>query len=195
MYQCVDSFFILQTICFIVYDYRKKSKQSGVKSMIHIIVAYGTNQVMGKDNGIPWNIPADLARFKALTTGHTIIMGRRTYESIGRVLPNRKNIIVSSTLTFADSAVIVPNLQRGLEIAADDTQYGKEIYIIGGAQLYQEALPLAEQLDITHVHLSPDGDTYFPEVDWSQYGEIAREEYDGTADGVPSCSFVTYRKK
>ncbi len=163
--------------------------------MIHIIVAYGANQVIGKDNSIPWNIPADLARFKALTTGHTIIMGRRTYESIGCVLPNRKNIIVSSTLEAVDGAVIMPNLQRGLEIAADDAQYGKEIYIIGGAQLYQEALPLAEQLDITHVHLSPDGDTYFPKVDWSQYEEIAREEYDGTADGVPSCSFVTYRRK
>ena len=77
-----------------------------------------------------------------------------------------------------------------MQIAAND-----EIFVIGGAQLYAEALPLAEQLDITHVHLAPEGDTYFPFVDWSQYEEVWRKEYDGSVDGVPDCTFITYRKK
>ena len=158
--------------------------------MIHIIVALGENNVIGKDNDIPWQIPADLAHFKALTTGHTIIMGRKTFESIGRILPNRQNIIVSSTLSAVEGAHVVSSLQDALQIAGDD-----EIFVIGGAQLYAEALPLAEQLDITHVHLAPEGDTYFPFVDWSQYEEVWRKEYDGSADYVPNCTFITYRKK
>ena len=163
--------------------------------MIHIIVAYDDNKVIGKDNGIPWNIPADLDRFRALTTGNTIIMGRRTFESIGRVLPGRKNIIVSATLNQVEGAVVLPTLQEALDAAMDDTAYAQEVYIIGGARLYREALPMADQLDITQVHSSTEGDTYFPDVDWSQYEEIARDEYDKTADGVPSYTFVTYRKK
>ena len=158
--------------------------------MIHVIVALGENNVIGRDNDIPWQIPADLAHFKALTTGHTIIMGRKTFESIGRILPNRQNIIVSSTLSAVEGGRVVPSLQDALQIAADD-----EIFVIGGAQLYAEALPLAEQLDITRVHLTPAGDTYFPSVDWNQYEEVWRKEYDGSADGVPNCTFITYRKK
>jgi dihydrofolate reductase len=158
--------------------------------MIHIIAALGENNVIGKDNGIPWQIPADLAHFKALTMGHTIIMGRKTFESIGRVLPNRENIIVSATLSAVEGAHVVSSLHDALQIAAND-----EIFVIGGAQLYAEALPLAEQLDITHVHLAPEGDTYFPFVDWSQYEEVWRKEYDGSADYVPNCTFITYRKK
>ena len=158
--------------------------------MIHIIVALGENNVIGKDNDIPWQIPADLAHFKALTTGHTIIMGRKTFESIGRILPNRETIIVSSTLSAVEGAHVVPSLHDALQLAVDD-----EIFIIGGAQLYAEALPLAEQLDITRVHLAPAGDTYFPSVDWGQYEEVWRKEYDGSADGVPNCTFITYRKK
>ena len=158
--------------------------------MLHIIVAYGLNRVIGKDNGIPWQIPADLARFKELTMGHTVIMGRRTYESIGRVLPGRENIIVSSTLQKVDGAVVVSTLQDALDAATHE-----EVFVIGGAALYREALPLAEQLDLTEVHLAPEGDTWFPEIDLSDYEELSRQVYDGTADRVTSCTFITYRKK
>lgn len=158
--------------------------------MIHLIVAYGENRVIGKDNRIPWDIPEDLVHFKTLTTGHTVIMGRRTYESIGRVLPNRENIIVSSTLQTVEGAKVVTSLTEALQAASHE-----EIFIIGGAKLYQEALPLADVLDITQVHLATDGDTFFPAVDWSRYEETARREYCGAADGVPDCTFITYRKK
>ncbi len=158
--------------------------------MIHIIAAVAENGVIGKENDIPWHIPEDLAYFKALTTGHSIIMGRRTFESIGRVLPNRENIIVSSTLKSVDGAVIVRSLKEALQIAS-----GTEVFIIGGARLYQEALPLADVLHITRVHIAPDGDTYFPEVEWALYQETARTVYDGSADGVPDCTFITYRRK
>ena len=158
--------------------------------MIHLIAALGENNVIGRDNGIPWQIPADLQHFKALTTGHTIIMGRKTYESIGRVLPNRENIIISSTLSFVDGALVASSLEEGIKAASN-----KEVFIIGGSQLYAEALPMADQLDITRVHFAPEGDTWFPEVDWSQYQEVWRSEYDGSTDGVPNCTFLTYRKR
>ena len=158
--------------------------------MLHIIAAVADNNVIGKDNQIPWDIPTDLTHFKTLTTGHTIIMGRRTYESIGRVLPNRENIIVSSTLQHVDGAMIAKSLEDALNIASEE-----EVFIIGGARLYQEALPLADVLDITHVRVSPEGDTYFPTVDWQQYDEVWRQEYNGTIDCVPDCTFITYRKK
>ena len=158
--------------------------------MIHIIAAIAENGVIGKDNRIPWEIPADLAHFKSLTAGHTVIMGRKTFESIGRILPNRENIIVSAALTAIEGAEVARSLQHALELASCT-----EIFIIGGAGLYQEALPLADVLDITHVQLSPEGDTYFPDINWAQYEEVWRKEYDGRADGVPDCTFITYRKK
>lgn len=157
--------------------------------MIHLIAAVGENGVIGKENKIPWEIPADLQYFKRLTIGHTIVMGRKTFESIGCVLPGRENIIVSSTLETLQDAVIVPTLQMALQIA-----HHEEIFIIGGAQLYQEALPIADELNLTQVHFMPDGDTYFPEIDWKQYEEIFRQEYDGSVDHVPNCTFLTYRK-
>lgn len=158
--------------------------------MLHIIAAIADNSVIGIDNRIPWEIPADLAHFKALTTGHTIIMGRKTFESIGRILPNRENIIVSATLQHVDGAIVVDTLDEAVRIASHE-----EIFIIGGARLYREALPLADILDITHVHYTPEGDTFFPEIDWKQYNEVWRKEYDGSVDGVPNCTFLTYRKK
>ena len=158
--------------------------------MIHLIAALGENNVIGKDNAIPWQIPADLQHFKALTTGHTIIMGRKTYESIGRTLPNRENIIVSATLTSVEGALVVTSLEDALKKASNE-----EIFIIGGAQLYQEALPIVDQLDLTRVHIAPEGDTWFPAIDLNQYQETWRKEYDGSIDGVPNCTFLTYRKK
>lgn len=154
--------------------------------MIHLIVACGQNGVIGKNGTMPWHIPADLQHFKALTIGHTIIMGRCTYESIGHALPDRQNIIVSSTLKHVEGAAIVASLAEALTLAEC-----QEIFIIGGAMLYQAALPLAEQLDITLVEAEPEGDTWFPEVDWCQYAEIEREMHTGT----PGYQYITYKKR
>ena len=139
--------------------------------MIHLIAAVARNGVIGLQGQIPWRLPEDLRHFQALTMGHTVIMGRRTYESIGGPLPGRQNLVVSSKLQSGRGYGVVRTLQEGLALADD-----REIFIIGGAKLYEEALPLAEQLDLTLVDLEPWGDTYFPEVDWSQFAELDREQ-------------------
>lgn len=158
--------------------------------MIHIIAAIAENNVLGVDNQIPWHIPEDLAHFKTLTVGQSVIMGRRTFESIGKPLPDRENIIVSSTLGKTDGAIVVSSLKEALAAATKE-----EIFIIGGAKLYEEAIPLADVLDITHVHLSPNGDTFFPTIDWEQYESVWHKEGNAFVDGIPNCTFITYRKK
>lgn len=153
--------------------------------MMHLIAAVAENGIIGKDGGIPWHIPADLAHFKALTWGQTVIMGRRTYESIGRPLPGRRNIVVSTTLQSLEGCSAAGSLQEALHLASET---GGEIFIIGGARLYEEALPLAQQLDLTLVAGRPEGDTCFPAVDWANFREVARV----ACDSVPGCQFVTY---
>lgn len=154
--------------------------------MIHLIAACASNGVIGYNGAMPWDIPEDLQHFKELTMGHTVIMGRRTYESIGNALPGRQNIVVSSTLQQVENCEVVNSLSKAL-VAAQKM----EIFIIGGAQLYREALPIAEQLDLTLIDIMPQGDTFFPTINWNDYELINREEHYGN----PSYRFVTYRKK
>ena len=152
---------------------------------LHLIAAVARNRVIGYNGQIPWNIPGDLHHFKELTMGHTVIMGRRTFASIGRPLPGRENIIVTSTLYEIPGCIIVRSLAEALELASREI-----IFIIGGQQLYKEALPLAEYLDLTFVDAEPEGDTFFPEVNWNDYEEVSREQHAGE----PAYTFVTYRK-
>ena len=152
---------------------------------LHLIAAGARNRVIGYNGQIPWNIPGDLQHFKELTMGHTVIMGRRTFASIGRPLPGRENIIVTSTLYEIPGCIIVRSLAEALELASREI-----IFIIGGQQLYKEALPLAEYLDLTFVDAEPEGDTFFPEVNWNDYEEVSREQHAGE----PAYTFVTYRK-
>ncbi|MBP5505386.1 MAG: dihydrofolate reductase [Bacteroidales bacterium] len=133
--------------------------------MTSIIVAVSDNLAIGRGGDMPWHIAADLKYFKETTTGHTVIMGRRTWESIGcRPLKNRKNIVVSSTMAKAEGAEVAPNLQAALEMA------GGEAFIMGGGRLYAEAMPLAGRLYLTLVHtVVKDADTFFPFInpeDW-----------------------------
>ena len=153
---------------------------------IHLIAAVAKNGVIGKDGRIPWNIPADLQHFRELTTGHTVIMGRHTYESIGRPLPDRQNIVVTSAIDDIAGCQIARSLPEALTMAERE-----EIFIIGGAMLYAEALPLADRLDVTLGDAAPEGDTFFPAVDWSRYDEIDREPHDG----APAYTYVTYQKQ
>lgn len=151
--------------------------------MIHLIAAVARNGVIGFRGQIPWRLPEDLRHFQALTMGHTVIMGRRTYESIGNPLPGRQNLVVSAKLQPREGYQVVGSLQEGLALAT-----GKEIFVIGGARLYEEALPLAERLDLTLVDLEPLGDTYFPKIDWSHFEKIDEVQHEG----IPSYQFVTY---
>lgn len=149
--------------------------------MIAIFVAIAKNNVIGSKNDLPWYIPEDLKRFKALTTGHTVVMGRKTYDSIikrlGKPLPNRKNVVITSQKDFA-----VP---EGVEVfgTLDEAFHAHEkdeiIFAIGGARIFAEALPKADRLYITHVDKEYEGDVYFPEVDWTSFSKVKEEQHDG----------------
>jgi len=155
---------------------------------LSIIAAIAKHHVIGIDNTLPWRLPEDLKRFKALTMGHHIIMGRKTYESLGRLLPGRTTVIVSRNRDYTvPGALVVASLQQALEACGND----EEIFVIGGAELYREALPMADRLYMTEIDAEFAGDAYFPEYPRSGWREVAREHHV-SADGLPF-SYVTYQ--
>ncbi|AXT85207.1 dihydrofolate reductase [Aeromicrobium sp. A1-2] len=146
---------------------------------VTIVVAIGANGVIGLDGEMPWPRTGDQQQFKALTMGHPIVMGRATYESIGRPLPGRTSIVLTRDPRWhADGVEVAHSLTDGLALALgrDD-----EVFLIGGAQVYAEALAegLVDAMVVTHVHLSPEGDAWFPDIDWAAWTELDRESYDG----------------
>ncbi len=164
-----------------------------------IIVAMAENRCIGKDNRMPWHISNDLKRFKALTTGHPVIMGRKTFDSIlgylNKPLPERENIVISRTNTQNDFNTpifsdIVSSINHAKKIADRDNV--DEIFIIGGAQIYTQSLDQADRLHLTLVHRSVDGDAFFPEFNTDQWQEITREDH---MDHDPPYSFVTLDRK
>ena len=159
--------------------------------MIGLIVAYTKNRVIGNKGQIPWRIKGEQRRFKELTTGNVVIMGRRSYDEIGRPLPNRFTIVVSRTAHYeAENCVTVPSLADAIEYAKKNRP-GENIYLSGGAGIYKEGLPLADKLFVTEIDLEIEGDTLFPEFDSSLYTRIVDEEVDGE---IPY-KYVTYIKK
>ncbi|MDX5475246.1 MAG: dihydrofolate reductase [Bacillaceae bacterium] len=133
--------------------------------MISIIVAYGKNRVIGKDNKMPWHLPADLRYFKETTLGKTVVMGRKTFESIGKALPGRKNVVITSQEGFnATGCEVISSFEAALQIAKEE-----EIFIIGGATIYEQAIKHADLLYITYIDEQFEGDAFFPEwnkEDW-----------------------------
>lgn len=142
---------------------------------ISIIVAIaGSKRVIGRKGGMPWNLPEELKRFKEITTGHPIIMGRKTFESIGRVLPNRTNIIITHDSNYSvDGGKVVGSLDEALRIAGL-TQGNNEVFVIGGGQIYQEAINMADKIYLTYIDSEIDGDTFFP--DYSEFKKVVFEE-------------------
>lgn len=160
--------------------------------MTTIIAAIANNNALGKDNDLIWHLPADLIRFRKTTTGHHIIMGRNTYESIGKPLPNRTTVIITRNKNYkAEGCIIVNSINTALEVAQSD----ESPFIIGGAQIYKEAINLVDQLDITEVHHQFEADVYFPEIDLSIWKEIKRETFEPDEKNIYSYSFVSYIKK
>ena len=161
--------------------------------MISIIVAKAKNNIIGKNNSLIWHMPEDLKRFKKLTTGHTIIMGRRTFESLGRILPNRHHVILCN-----DMEMNVDN--ENVEVVDDISKLGKYIeseeenFIIGGATIYKLLMPYCKRMYITEIDREFDGDVSFPVIDKSVWKEVSREE--GPADGVNDFKYeyVIYEK-
>ena len=143
--------------------------------MLSIIAAIANNNVIGKDNGLIWHLPEDLKRFKKLTTGHTIIMGRKTFESLGRVLPNRKHIVLckSGKLQIQNENV---EIVTDIEQLKPYIKSKEENFVIGGASIYQLLMPYANKMYITKIHHSFEGDTFFPKIDEAQWTIIAKEK-------------------
>jgi dihydrofolate reductase len=162
---------------------------------LSIIVAVAENGVIGRDGGLPWHLSADLQRFKRITMGHTIIMGRRTWESIGRPLPGRKSIVVSRQADYRtefESVARAGCLDDALQLAAasgDD-----EAFIIGGAELYREALLRADRLHVTRVRANVEGDTRFPAVDWDQWQFAQGEEHIADDANDYNYAFEVYER-
>lgn len=161
------------------------------KPGLTLIAAVARNGVIGRDNCLPWHLPADLKHFKALTTGHAVIMGRKTWESLPekfRPLPGRQNIVVTRNAGYAATGATVANSLADAVAAAN----GSEAFVIGGAELYQAALPLADRLELTEISRDYEGDTFFPARDATQWREMAREaQLDDTGLGY---AFVSYAR-
>ena len=144
--------------------------------MISLIVAVSENNVIGKDGGIPWYLPADLTHFKQTTVGHPIIMGRKTHESIGRTLPDRYNVVITRQKNYlaADGCVIVNSIEEALNLPK--VKADSEVFIIGGAEIYNQAMALADRIYLTRIHTKVEGNKFF-KFDESLWREISREEY------------------
>ena len=157
-----------------------------------LIVARARNGVIGRDGSLPWRLPEDLAFFKRTTMGRPIVMGRRTWESIGRPLPGRRSIVVSRQAGLAAAgAEVVPSLDDALRLCGDSP----EVFVIGGAQLYAEALPRADRLIVTEIDADFEGDTHWPAPDPAQWRESAREHLPPAGDRHFAIDFVTYLRR
>ena len=142
--------------------------------MISIIVAIAENGVIGDKNALLWNIKEDMRRFRTTTMGHPVVMGRKTFESIGRPLPKRTNVVITRGDSEFEGCLVAHSIEEAVKIFSPD----EEVFIIGGAQIYKQALPLADKLYQTIVHRNYEGDTSFPEIDYSEWREVAREEFE-----------------
>ncbi len=163
---------------------------------LSMIAALGVNRVIGFNNSMPWHLPTDFKYFKATTLGKPIIMGRKTWDSLGRPLPGRLNLVVSrQTDLHLEGAEVFASLQDAIERAEEwaEEQGVSEVMLIGGAQLYRQGLPDADRLYLTRVGLSPVGDAWFPEFDHTQW-TLVSEELHAAADGKPAFSFEVWER-
>lgn len=146
---------------------------------VTIVAAVAANGVIGRDGGLPWHLPEDMAHFKRITMGHALLVGRRTYESFGRPLPGRTMVVVTRQPDWRPTGVeVVDSVAAGLDRALDRDP---DPFVGGGSEIFRLALPLADRLALTLIDDCPEGDTYFPDVDWTQWQEVRREPGNGFA--------------
>jgi len=156
---------------------------------ISLIVAVDENNGIGKNNQLPWHLPADLKHFKTLTTGHPIIMGRKTFESIGKVLPNRRNIVISRQSNYlAEGADVVSSLPDAFDLCEDES----EAFVIGGAQIFEQALSQSNILYLTVIHHQFDADTFFPEIDKFKWIKGESKTHEPDEKNIYSYTFIKY---
>jgi dihydrofolate reductase len=157
--------------------------------IISFIVAMAQNRVIGLNQNLPWNIPTDLKRFKKITSGHVVIMGRKSFDAIGKPLPNRENVVITRQKNLQISgARVVPSLDEALNPYRSTE---KEIFILGGGQIFSEALPIADRIYLTLIEKDYEGDAYFPEADWTIFEKTFEESH---SDPVPF-KFIDYQRK
>ena len=162
-----------------------------------VIVAAAENGVIGRNNALPWHLPEDLRYFKKVTMGKPIVMGRKTFESIGRPLPGRTNIVITRNPDFqAEGVRAVASLDEALRLAEDIALIdgAQEVVVIGGAEIYKAAIPRAGRLYITEVHASVEGDACLPQVEWKYWREIGREHHPALGTNPYDYSFVIYER-
>ena len=167
------------------------------KIELMLVAAVADNGVIGRDNALPWRVKSDLARFKALTLGKPVVMGRKTFQSIGKPLPGRTNIVVTRDPTFAAAGVIATaSVAAALACAQGDAlRRGADgIAVIGGTEIFAQTMDLADSLEITEIHARPPGDTHFPPIDQSAWREVGRIAPAAGPQDEAAFSFVTYRR-
>lgn len=171
----------------------EEEKKTKISTGLTIIVAAGENDAIGKDNKLIWHLSDDLKRFKALTSGHNIIMGRKTFESFPKPLPNRTHIVISRQKDYqAPEGVIIVN---SLENAINATRQDNQSFVIGGGEIYKQAILLADKIEMTRVHESFDADTFFPKIDSTIWKEVSNTFHNKDENHEHSFSFITYERR
>lgn len=160
--------------------------------MVSVIVAVANNNVIGGNNSLLWHISEDLRMFKRVTSGHPVVMGRRTFESLGRPLPNRKNIVVTRNPSFEEEGVEVADSLNGAVAMFPPEE---EVFIIGGGEIYVQAMPMADKLYLTRVHADYSGDVRFPDIDPTDWTLVSSEHHDHGEVFPHSFDFLVYEKK
>jgi dihydrofolate reductase len=159
---------------------------------ITLVAAIASNNVIGKENSLPWNIPEDLKRFKQMTSGHTILMGRKTFDSIGRPLPNRQNIVMTKDENFEWEGIkVINDFDEALELIKESKE---DVFVIGGSKIYELFEPVANTLAITRILKDFEGDAFFPDINWDLW-QIEKEENFFDEKSNIECKLIEYTKK
>ena len=158
---------------------------------VSIIVAIAKNRAIGKDNKLLWHLPNDLKHFKDVTTGHTVIMGRKTFDSVGKPLPRRRNIVVTRQDISIEGCDVVKSIEAALALCAAED----EVFIVGGAEIYRQAIPLTNRIYLTLVDQEFDGDTFFPELNTEDWQEKQQENFEPDDKNKYSYSFITLERR
>ena len=173
-------------------EIQQETRPMDTTPLITMIAAAAENNALGKNNDLIWHISEDLKRFKRLTSGHAIIMGRKTFESMTKALPNRKNIVLTNKKDYhPEGATVVHTLEDALTLVKDDSQP----FIIGGGEIYRLFMPYCDRIELTRVHHNFEADVFFPKIDLNQWKEIARENIEATKEQPYNYSYITFEKK
>lgn len=162
--------------------------------IISQIVAASLNNVIGKNNGLPWKMPTDMAYFKNTTWGHNIVTGRRNYEAEGKALPGRVNIVLTRNLDYKiPDGIVVQRFDDAIAIAAQVDE--EELFVVGGAEIYKLAMPYTDRIYLTRIHAVIEGDTFYPEPDWSEWDEISKESHLKDEQNPYDFDFIVFERK